>query len=197
MLWRRGAPLPEELTAQRRASLAVAEQAARFFRAPSRAGAYAAHQAGLEARRAAAAAAAALAGSGASGRGAWLKISRRLAEGARELGAGVAEASRFGAADAAGLAGGVAGLRSCGRELERALAAWAREARDEDALVAAKRWALVAQRRLRLARTAALEGPGAVRDLKVRTVLRRLEAAVEAWQGAADRVAEFIGSTAK
>ena len=166
MLWRRGSSLPEELTVQRRASLAVAEQAARFFRAPSRAGAYAAHQAGLEARRASAAAAAALAG-----RRDWLEISRRLAEGARELAAGVAEASRFDVGDASGLAGGAAGLRSCGRELEKALSILAREAPDEETLVAAKRWALVAQRRLRLARTAALDGPGAVRDLKVRTVL--------------------------
>ncbi len=55
----------------------------------------------------------------------------------------------------------------------------------------------MAQRRLRLARTAALDGPGAVRDLKVRTVLQRLDAAVEAWQRAADCAAESIGSPVK
>jgi hypothetical protein len=196
MSWRRSSPLPEALASQGRACVAAADQAARFFRSPSRAGAYAAHQAGLLARREAAAAAAALAEGRNARRRDWLAFSRRLAAGAQELAAGAAEASRFGVADAAGLAGGVAGLRACGRELEAALKAFCDGARCEAAL-AAKRWALVAQRRLRLARADALESPGAVRDLKVRAVLGRLEAAAEAWQQAADRVAESLGSLAK
>ena len=65
--------------------------------------------------------------------------------------------------------------------------------RCEALLVAAKRGALVAQQRQRLARDAALDAPDAVRDLKVRTVLRRLEAATEAWQQAVDRVVEVVG----
>ncbi|MBI5241965.1 MAG: hypothetical protein HY926_15945 [Elusimicrobia bacterium] len=197
MLWRRSNPLPEALASQGRACVAAAEQSARYFRSPSRTGAYAAHRAGLLARREAAAAEAALS----AGRDAWrrdlLSISRRLAAGARELAAGTAEASRFGVADAPGLAGGCAGLRACGRGLEAAMRAFSDGARCEAALVEAKRWALVAQRRLRLARAQSLGSPGAVRDLKVRTVLERLEAAVEAWQRAADCAAEYIGSLAE
>jgi len=197
MLWRRGSPLPEILASQARACVAVAAQAARFFRTPSQAGAYAVHQAGLAARREATAAAAAVAALRGPQRRDWMTLSRQLAAAAREQAAGAAEAARFGVADFAGLAGSCAGLRDCGRELGAALETLRDGPRCEAGLVAAKRWALVAQRRQRLARAAALDAPDAVRDLKVRTVLRRLEAATEAWQEAVDCVAEVVGSGGK
>jgi hypothetical protein len=110
------------------------------------------------------------------------------------MAAGVAEASRFGVADAPGLTASCAGLRDCGREFGAALEALEDGPRCEALLVAAKRWALVAQRRQRRVRAGALDAPNAVFDLKVRTVLRRLEAATEAWQQAVDCVAETVGS---
>jgi hypothetical protein len=197
MLWRRSSPLPEALASQARACVAVAAQAARFFRSPSQAGAYAVHLAGLQARREASAAVAAVSAGRDQRRRDWLTLSRRLAAAAREQAAGAAEAARFGVADFAGLAGSCAGLRDCGRELGAALEALPDGPRCEAGLVAAKRWALVAQRRQRLARAAALDAPDAVRDLKVRTVLRRLEAATEAWQEAVDSVTEAVGSGVK
>ena len=185
---RRSSPLPEALASQARACVAVATQAAHFFRAPSEAGAYAVHQAGLQARREAAA----MTERGPRGRE-WRTISRALAEAAQAQAAGAAEAVRFGVADAPGLAASCASLRDCGREFGAALEALGDGPRCEALLVAAKRGALVAQQRQRLARDAALDAPDAVRDLKVRTVLRRLAAATEAWQQAVDRVVEVVG----
>lgn len=189
--------MPAALAGQARACVEVAAQAARFFRAPGEAGAYAVHRAGLQARQQSAAAAAAVrAERGAPGRD-WQVLCRWLAEAARAMAAGAAEAARFGAADAPGLASSCAGLRDCGREFGAALEALEDGPRCEALLVAAKRWALVAQQRQRQARDAALEAPNAVLDLKVRTVLRRLEAATEAWQQAVDCVAETVGSDLK
>ena len=192
MLWRRGA-LPEELISQARASVAVAREASRFFRRPSEAGAYAVRQAGLRARREAAAL---MAGRGLPD-GDWLILSRRLAEAAQAQAAAAAEAARFGVGEVAGLAGAGAGLRECGRQVLAALEALPHGPGCAESLVAAKRWALVAQRRHSRARAAALDAPNAVLALKVRTVLRRFDAAAEAWQQAADCIAEVLGSGVK
>jgi hypothetical protein len=190
---RRSGPLPAALASQARACVEVAAQAARFFRAPGEAGAYAVHRAGLQARCESAAAAAAVKSErGPQGRD-WQVLSRWLAEAARALAAGAAEAARFGVADSPGLAAASSGLRDCGRQFHAALEALGEGPRCEALLVAAKRAALAAQQRQRLARDAALDAPDAVRELKVRTVLRRLEAATEAWQQAVDRVAEVVG----
>jgi hypothetical protein len=170
----------------------VAAQAARFFRAPSEAGAYAVHRAGLQARREAAAVMA----EGGPRSPDWRALSGWLAEAVRAQTAGTAEAARFRVAAAPGLAASCAGLRDCSREFEAALEALGDGPRCEALLVAAKRWALVAQQRQRQAREAALDAPDAVRDLKVRTVLRRLETATEAWQQAVDCVAQVVGGSA-
>ena len=186
MLWRRS-QLPEGLVGQALACAAVASEAARFFRAPSEAGAYAVHQAGLRAQQAAA-----IAAERGARRSEWLRLSRRLDEAAQEQVASAKEASRFGVADVAGLAKSSASLHHCGRELGAALEVWGRSTRCEAGLLAAKRWAQAAARCQRRARQAALDTPNAVLDLKVRTVLRRLSAATEAWQQAADCLAEIL-----
>ena len=123
-----------------------------------------------------------------------LILSRRLAEAAQSQAAAAAEAIRFGVADVAGFAEGCAGRARLRRALVTALEALPDGPRCERSLVAAKRAAASAQRRQRrVLAEELLDAPNAVLDLKVRTVLRRLETATEAWQQAVDCVAEVLG----
>jgi len=193
--WRRG-PVPEALAEQAQAGVAVAALAARFFRRPTEANAFAVHQARLRARREALAAAAALKAGRDLRRREWLALSRRLAQAAEEGAAGAAEGSRFGVAGVPDLPAMSAGLRDAGRDLVAALAALPDAPRCEARLIAAKRRAAEVERLRQRARAAALDGPNVVTELKLRTVLQRLSRAAEALQQAADGVAEMLESMA-
>ena len=170
------------------ACVAAMEQAARFFRNPSESGAFAAREAGLLARRAAPAGAI----PAGVGRRDWLAVSRWLAQAAEEAAAGAVEAGRFSAAgDFSAIA---TELCAAGRDFSAALKTLADGPRCAQLLVSAKRRAAQAQRLQLRGRAAALDDPNAVQELKACTVLRRLARAAEAWQQAADRVAQLLVS---
>jgi hypothetical protein len=178
--------------------MAVAEQAARFFRRPSQANAFAAHEARLEARRETAAAVSWLKAGpdtmGGSRGDDWLGLLGLWGAAAEATAAAVSEAERFGVAGGVALAGVAAGLRDASRDAATALAALREGARCEELLVAAKRQAAEAERLRRGALAAALGEANMVTELKMGTVLRRLGDAAEAWQQAADAVAEVLRS---
>lgn len=191
----RRAPVPLSLRGHARACVDVAAQAARFFRAPSEAGAFAVREAALSARRAGTETAAVLGSSEDARRRDWLALSRRLAEAASAAGSAALEAGRFGVGDAR-LAPAAAALRDATRELESALGALGEVRQGEALVVSAKRKVAEAEALIRRGRDSALDEPDAVLDLKLRTVLRSLGRCADALQGAADRLAELVGVTA-
>ena len=185
----RRSPSPKPVLGQSQGVVTLTTGAARFFRDPSTANAFAAYEAKLEVRRLRASA------RGVTGpeREDWLAVSRFSALSSDEAAWAVEETARFKADCDESLAVMSAGLRDAAVDLAAALGKLSDPAACQSLLAAAKARALDVERLHRKARSAAHESANVVSGLKSKEVAKRLSQAAEALQQAADRIAEILG----
>lgn len=170
----------------------MTEEAARFFKSPSDANAFAAAQAKKAAQDAGRRGVDALKALKHAQREDWLVLSRLLRDCGEEAGWAVEETARFETPIDALLVRMASGLRDACADLGAALSCLSDRARCEGSIVTAKRRALEVERLHRQARSSAHEEPNVVLGLKEAGSARRLSQAAEAVQAAADRLSELL-----
>lgn len=195
VLWRRHL-IPEPLLSHARAVVSLTEGAARFFKSPSDANAFAAAQAKKAAQSAGRRGTNALKALRHAHREDWLVLLRLLSDCSEEAGWAVEETARFETPIDALLVRMGSGLRDACADLGAALSCLSDRARCEGLIVTAKRRALEVERLHRQARFNAHEEANVVLGLKEGAVARRLSQAAEAVQCAADRLSELLAMEA-
>jgi hypothetical protein len=180
------------LLGQARAAASLAEAAARFFRSPSDANAFAAAEESKAARLDYQRALPVFRALSHPRRQDCLALSRLLHDCAEESGWAVEEAKRFEAEVDESLSAMAASLRDAVSAVQAALAALGERPLCEARLIEAKRGAGEVERLHRLARADSFDDPNAVSGLKAAAVARRLSQAAEAVSGAADLLGELL-----